>query len=163
MSRVSKPCILVVDDDEPKRRSIVSVLAELFGKDVEIITAASVTSAIRALSSQSADLAVVDMSLPTFDFAVDRFGGGRPQGFGGADILRFIQSESPQTYSVVLTQYEEFPASTEGASRGVAELDSELRAELGSSFLGVVHYAGRLGEWRQDIAERILSIGLRGA
>lgn len=145
--------ILIVEDDEPKLRSLVSFLLDNGISIVNIVTKASLASAIMALSTESFGLAVVDMSLPTYEEATDRHGGGNPLGFGGADILRFIRSEVPSTRSVVLTQYEEFPVGPDGEKRGLKELEDELRSELGTEFFGVIHYAGQHGEWR----ERLLS------
>lgn len=86
--------LLVVEDDEPKQRSIIGFLSEIVRSDVTIVSAESLTSAVAVLSSQDVVFVVVDMSIPTFDLVKDRRGGGQPQGFGGADILRFIQSET---------------------------------------------------------------------
>ena len=83
--------LLVVEDDEPKQRSIIGFLSEIVRKDIAIVSAESLTSAIAILSTQNVVFVVVDMSIPTFDLVKDRRGGGQPQGFGGADILRFTR------------------------------------------------------------------------
>lgn len=148
---MSKRVVLVVEDDEPKLRSIVSYLREVLTSSVEIKIAESLTSAIALLSTEEILLAVVDMSIPTFDFGKDRRGGGQPQGFGGADILRFIDSETTTTMSVVITQYEEFVLPLDGLCRDPRGLEDVLRSELDDRFLGVIHYAGQHGEWRQKL------------
>lgn len=143
--------VLVVEDDEPKLRAVIGFLRENLHGKVEILSSGSLSSAIRVLSTRRVHLAIVDMSLPTFDFATDSAGGGQPQGFGGADILRFIHSETESTLSVALTQYEEFTLSNDGVRRDLASLAEVLRQELDSRFLGVVHYSGQHGEWQRAL------------
>ncbi|MFT3762285.1 MAG: hypothetical protein QM761_06655 [Pseudoxanthomonas sp.] len=151
MKLSNRKCLLVVEDDEPKMRSVVTFLQEKLPAEFEVVCATSLSSAIRLLSSRPVLLAIVDMSLPTFDFAIDR-SGGQPQGFGGMDILRFIESETPSTRSVVLTQYEEFPTGQDGVRRDISRLEQELKDELGTAFLGVIHYAGQQGDWRDQLS-----------
>lgn len=155
--------MLVIEDDEPKQRSIVSFLRDILPWDFEIKTAESLTSAVAVLCSEEVIFAVVDMSIPTFDFIKDRRGGGQPQGFGGMDILRFIDSEMTITKSVVLTQYEEFVLPIDGKRRDPVGLESILRNELDERFQGVIHYAGQHGVWRQTLREVIEKIQLLGA
>lgn len=150
---MSRRTVLVVEDDEPKQRSIVGYLIEVLPPEVDVITAESLTSAVAALTDGSFSLAVVDMSIPTFDMVKDRRGGGQPQGFGGADILRFIDSETTTTRCVVITQYEEFVISRDGQRRDPRGLETLLRDELDERFLGVIHYTGQHGEWRQALRE----------
>lgn len=155
---MSSRIVLVIEDDEPKQRSIVGFLADVLPQDIEIKTAESLASAVAVLTSQEVTFAVVDMSIPTFDFVKDRRGGGQPQGFGGADILRFIDSETTSTKSIVLTQYEEFVLPRDGKRRDPRGLEALLRSELDERFLGVIHYTGQHGAWRQTLREVLESI-----
>jgi CheY-like chemotaxis protein len=152
--------ILVIEDDEPKQRSIVGFLRDVVADDIDVSTAESLASAIAVLSSQKVTFAIVDMSIPTFDFVKDRRGGGQPQGFGGADILRFIDSETTGTKSVVLTQYEEFVLPRDSKRRDPRGLEAVLRDELDERFLGVIHYTGQHGAWRQSLREVLESIDM---
>lgn len=156
----SSRIVLVIEDDEPKQRSIVGFLQDVLPKGVEIKTAESLASAVTVLSTQEVIFAVVDMSIPTFDFVKDRRGGGQPQGFGGADVLRFIDSETTITKSVVLTQYEEFVLPRDGKRRDPEGLESMLRSELDDRFVGVIHYTGQHGAWRQALREVLENIHL---
>lgn len=144
--------VLIVEDEEHKVRPISAFLRELGLEN--IFTAGSLSSAIAALDDHEIDLAIVDMSIPTYDFAEDWAGGGRPLGFGGADILRFIDSEMPHARSVVLTQYEELPSSN-GVSQDLATKENELRSELGTHFLGLIHYDGQHGKWRETLVDKL--------
>ena len=152
--------LLVVEDDEPKQRSIIGCLSEIVRSDVSIVSAESLTSAVAVLSSQNVVFVVVDMSIPTFDLVKDRRGGGQPQGFGGADILRFIQSETETTKSVVLTQYEEFVLRQGETRKDPRGLEEALRSELDDRFFGVIHYAGQHGAWRQALREILERLAL---
>lgn len=141
--------VLIVEDDEPKLLAVQRFLQQEFPK-FEVTSARSLSAAISQLSATTFDLAIVDMSLPTYDFSFDKEGGGKPQGFGGEDIARFIESEAPETRTVVLTQYEQF-----------LKLGEAMKAALGEMFIGVIHYAGLHGEWRDRL--RIVIVDLLSA
>ncbi|GAA4800810.1 hypothetical protein [Lysobacter hankyongensis] len=143
--------VLVVEDDEPKLRSILSFLSDSVNQSFTVMRATSLVGAIKILSTEDVALAIIDMSLPTFELASNRAHGGQPQGYGGKDILRFIESETTSTLSVVITQYEEFPPESDGLGKSLSTLASELREEFGARFQGVIHYTGQLGEWRESL------------
>lgn len=160
MKPMSKPVILVVEDDEPKQRSIVGMLMEHIQDRFEIVVKESLTGAIEVLTGNKVVFAIVDMSLPTYDVVKDKRGGGTAQGYGGADILRFIDSETEETHTLVLTQYEEFVLSNDGQRRDTRSLEALLSAELDGRFLGVVHYDGQHGAWRKTLLQVLIKIGI---
>lgn len=157
---MSKPVILIVEDDEPKLRSIVGMMREHLRAHFEIAVTESLSGAIEVLTNNEVVFAIVDMSLPTYDFVKDKRGGGTPQGYGGADILRFIDSETEETRTLALTQYEEFVLSKGGQRRDTRSLEAMLRAELDDRFLGVVHYDGQHGSWRKRLLQVLIGLGL---
>lgn len=160
MKPMSKPVILVVEDDEPKQRSIVGMLRDHIQDHFKISVTESLSGAIEVLTGSEVVFAIVDMSLPTYDFVKDKRGGGTPQGYGGADILRFIDSETEHTRTLVRTQYEEFVNSKDGQRRDTKSLETMLRAELDDRFLGVVHYDGQHGAWRKAVLQVLIGIGI---
>ena len=160
MKPMSKPVVLVVEDDEPKLRSIVGMLREHLRDLFEIAVTESLSGAIEVLTENEVVFAIVDMSLPTYDFVKDKRGGGTPQGYGGADILRFIDSETEKTRTLVLTQYEEFVMSKNGQLRDTKSLEAMLRAELDERFLGVFHYDGQHGAWRKALLQVLKGLGI---
>lgn len=160
MKPMSKPVILVVEDDEPKQRSIIGMLMEHLQDHFEIAVTESLSGAIEVLTGNEVVFAIVDMSLPTYDFVKDKRGGGTPQGYGGADILRFIDSETEETRTLVLTQYEEFVLSRDGQLRDTRSLEAMLRAELDDRFLGVIHYDGQHGAWRKMLQQVLTDLGI---
>jgi CheY-like chemotaxis protein len=153
-----KTNFLIVEDDEPKLNAVVATLREIDDAS-EILVAGSVASAIKTIDNNVIDLAIIDMSLPTFDILNDINGGGRPQGFGGRDILRFLESEQPNAAAVVLTQYEEFNVNVSyGNSQNLQSISTELTEEFGSLLLEVIYYSGRRGEWRDRLKSIINSL-----
>lgn len=157
---MSNRVVLVIEDDEPKRRAVTGYLHDILESNIGVITAESLSSAIATLGSVEVALAIVDMSIPTFDSVKDRRGGGQPQGFGGADILRFIDSETVVTKSVVLTQYEEFVMPDNSRRSDHRGLEEALRSELDARFFGVIHYTGPHGLWRQSLREVLVKVHL---
>ncbi|MCG9516830.1 hypothetical protein MCL26_17170 [Acinetobacter pittii] len=155
-----KKIVLVIEDDKPKQNSILSFLKGILNENIEIRCVESLSSAISELSSHSILLAVVDMSIPTFDIAKDRRGGGKPQGFGGADVLRFIDSETINTYSVVITQYEEFTLPQTDKKHDPRGLEEILSQELDERFLGVIHYTGQYGPWQSSLTKVLINLKL---
>ncbi len=160
MKPMNNPLVLIIEDDEPKLQAVENFLQETI-PSVHLEIANSLSSAIQSLSTLSVTLAVIDMSLPTYDVAKDRLGGGQPQGFGGIDILRFIEDETPSTFSVVLTQYEEFPSNRNGERKHLNELKEELQQKFGPQLLDVIHYAGQLGDWRDGLLVALISAGIK--
>lgn len=152
--------VLIIEDDKPKQNSIFLFLRSILTPDIQIISVESLSSAINELSNRIIVLAVVDMSIPTFDIAKDRLGGGKPQGFGGADVLRFIDSETKDTYSVVLTQYEEFKLPQMSEKHDPRGLQEILEQELDERFMGVIHYNGQYGPWQTALVEVLEKINL---
>lgn len=155
--------ILIVEDDEPKLRALADFMAELVGKTGRTITEArSHASAIRALDGGVFDLAILDMSLPSFDLARDTQGGGPPQGFGGRELLRHLEAEHPSTKAVVVSQYPNF-SEMPGAQRlTLVELGAELKEEFGDQFLGIVYYSGKQGAWRSEVRQILSTTILEG-
>jgi ActR/RegA family two-component response regulator len=156
MMKNDNKLILIVEDDEPKLQAIKDFFQIEF-PNFQLVYAASLTSAISCLTANEVHFAVIDMSLPTYDFALDHEGGGTPQGFGGEDILRFIDSECPNTKSVILTQYQAFEIIHSGDSLDLDAIDRGLHKELGPNYLMTIYYAGQHGEWRTILKNAITS------
>ena len=121
------PRILLVEDEAPKCRHIERFITDIV-RPVSILVAKSVNSALDNIESELPDLLLLDMSLPTFDVG-DRESGGRPQGFGGIEILRYMKLAGLQCPTIVITGYEAFLRET-----GKPLELNELRAELLLSF-----------------------------
>ncbi|WP_320203330.1 response regulator [Agrobacterium rosae] len=155
---VKKPTILLVEDEAPKRDHIVRLLHELNPR-LAIVTARSVNSALDVVETTEVDLMLLDMSLPTFD-AGDRESGGRPQGFGGAEILRMMQMAELSCPVVIITGYEGF-AKDGGLTVDLDQLRREWIAEFEGIVSSVLHYNSTYDEWKTTLSSTLQKLGLR--
>jgi CheY-like chemotaxis protein len=149
--------LLLVEDDSPKRKAIEQLVMEQVPNS-SMVSVHSLSTAINAIENNAFDIAIVDMSLPTYDFALDKEGGGQPEGFGGSEILRFIESESPGTGCIIITQYQEFSDKSAGTSKRIEELVEELTVEFKQILFGVFHYSGQRGSWREELKRALITI-----
>jgi CheY-like chemotaxis protein len=138
---------LIVEDEEEKRRDIVSVLQAVDGAMI-VIEARSLSSGLQALSSHTFDLIVLDMTMPTFDITASE-DGGRPQAFGGRELLRHIRRRDVRSAVVVVTQFDRF--GDEGVAQTLSELNEELNAEHPGHYRGAVYYSAGSAEWKQRL------------
>src|SRR5664279_1242884 len=98
--------ILLVEDEAPKQQHISSAIFDV-QPEAEVRIARSVRSAIDEMRKRQPDLMLLDMSLPTFDVGPTE-SGGRPQNFGGSEILRYMDLYELHVPTVVVTAYEAF-------------------------------------------------------
>ena len=144
--------ILLVEDEDPKLRHVADFLKSIiFNLDLSI--ARSVHSALDALEAYSPDLVILDMSLPTFDIMDDE-GGGRPQGFGGRELMRNMTLDGTNIPVIVLTGYDAFNKA--GGQIGLNTLNKELAAEHSDLFLGMLHFSSAYGNWQGQLKELLL-------
>jgi CheY-like chemotaxis protein len=143
--------VLVVEDEDPKRKKVQEALQELFPLAVMKV-ARSVTSAIHSLRTEKPTLILLDMSLPTFDVKPGE-PGGRPQGFGGIEVLRYLDRFGLCVPVVVITAYEAF--SREGEQIDLKGLEAQLSNAHPNSFCGIVLFNPLYDRWREELAERI--------
>lgn len=147
--------VLLVEDDAHK----LSALSEFFESEfpeLRIHAARSVNGAAVMLSQSNYWLAVIDMSLPGYDIVPGRR-AAVPEGFGGEDVLRLIQDEYPQTFTVVVTQLSEFSDPAIQMTKSLAELAAEFSAQFQGRYIGLVAYSGRYAGWREELRQLILS------
>jgi CheY-like chemotaxis protein len=139
--------ILIADDEAPKLENLSGVLTRVFPQS-SIFHARSVRAALDELRSRETHLLVLDMSLPTFDVAPGE-PGGRPQGFGGIEVLRRMKFYGVDCPALVVTQYEAFPRSD-----GVVDLTAlqgQLQDEFGEQFIGCIYYGAASGSWALNV------------
>jgi CheY-like chemotaxis protein len=141
--------ILLIEDDGFKRDKLRAMLQELF-RDAGIEEARSAQSAFRSLRRDTPHLIILDMSLPTFDIGPQE-SGGRPQGFGGVEVLREMDRRGVTTPVIVVTQYEMF-----GDERlGLRELAAKLSVEHPLTFIDLVYYETASEQWKKAFTEAI--------
>lgn len=148
---ISNPELLIIEDEKPKLNAVCAFLSEEY-PNLTYKVAQSFTSATSAISENNFKICIIDMSIPTYDFEVDNTGGGNPQAEGGTEILRFLESESPETRAIVLTQYNEF-SDEDGKTLSIESLRANLTAEFGHNLIELIYYSGQKGEWRSQLKE----------
>ena len=97
------------------------------------------------------------MSLPTFDVGQGEH-GGRPQGFGGIEILRHIAMAELVLPTIVLTGYEAFPDEA-GTLIDLNTLRQRMIEEFPETVIAVAHFNSSLDDWKatlRPVIERII-------
>ena len=147
--------ILVSEDEPPKREKILAFLASR-SPDATVVTTASVRETIDWLEEDAPDLMLLDMSLPTFSVATGER-GGRPQGSGGVEILRYMELMDVSCPVIVVTAY---PAITlEGRELSLQQLDETLTADHGGLYRGLVYFNSVYGNWARELGDALQEIG----
>lgn len=147
--------LLIVEDEEPKREAILNAASGRFEWS-EIKTANSVRSAIQSIRQQRPDLLLLDMSLPTFDISAGE-PGGRPQGEGGIEVLRFLEMSEIDVPTVVVTGYDAF-RKKDGQRIGFERLGAELRKDFPNFFKGLVHFDPIRGVWANELYDIVKAL-----
>lgn len=147
--------VLVADDEGPKLESIVSVVGPAF-PGAELGTARSVRAALDILRQRQTDVLVLDMSLPTFNVAPGEQ-GGRPQNYGGIELLRYMDFYKIRCPVFIVTQYEAFP--DKGGHVDLSALSERLMMEHPATFKDLIYYGGATDEtWRQRLTDALSSV-----
>ncbi|MEH6689297.1 MAG: response regulator [Halopseudomonas sabulinigri] len=141
--------ILIVEDEVPKSTQIEIFLRGLC-IPMEIRTARSVNAALDYLDEEVPDLMLLDMSLPTIDVNIsNKESGGRPQGFGGIEVLRHMKYSAQSCPTIVVTGYEAFPRA--GGDLDITQLKTELEQEFPNVLHGVLHYNSTYETWKSEL------------
>lgn len=151
--------ILLIEDEVPKQEHILAALKEL-RPNATIEVARSVRSAIESIVAAQPDLLLLDMSLPTFDVG-PKESGGRPQNFGGAEVLRYMDLYEIPLPTIVITAYEAFSMGGRPVDHG--SLHSQLTEDHPASYRGLIYYNSLFAEWRRELADLIAAIEERRA
>ena len=144
--------VLVIEDDQYKAKQLITFLHSSFNTTA-IDIASSVSSGMNKIKSNKFDLILLDMSLPTYDVGPSET-GGRPQGFGGLELLRYIDRLNILTPIIIVTQYERFP------DKGLKYLDLDslntmLLHEHTLTYRGLVFFATTNDNWKNNLRDAI--------
>jgi CheY-like chemotaxis protein len=143
--------VLLVEDEDPKLAPVLRYLEEQH-PDLIVSVVRSVKSALAALREQIPDLLLLDMSLPTFDISESE-PGGRPQGFGGIEIVRYLDSVDARVPIIVLSAYEAF--SRDGKNIQLKTLGSEMMRDYPELIIGIVYFNPIQGIWGKELSDAI--------
>lgn len=147
--------VLLVEDEDPKRDAILNFLTKAF-PEFEVELARSVRTAIASIRAARPNLLLLDMSLPTFDIASGE-SGGRPQGFGGIEIMRFIEMQEIELPTIVITGYEAF-SKANGQRIGVDALQNEFTRDFPNFFRGLIYFDPIAGVWDEDFRKLVAAL-----
>jgi CheY-like chemotaxis protein len=139
--------ILLVEDEAPKREHITQLLKAKVSRGI-VRHAMSVSSALDMIEDELPDILLLDMSLPTYDI-VERESGGRPQGFGGIEVLRHMKMSGNVCPTVIITGYEAFQS--EDGPMDLACLSDKLSEEFPEILKAVLSYDSTYPEWKTEL------------
>jgi DNA-binding NarL/FixJ family response regulator len=143
--------VVIVEDDENKSRQLRQLIESWYA-DADVKECRSYQSGLRHLLHETANLVLMDMSMPTFDLLPGQ-GGGRIRGFGGRDILAELSRRGKACRVLVVTQFESFGEGDD--TKSLEELTEELQREYSESFCGVVHYDAAQSAWREQLEHMV--------
>ncbi|MDM8359741.1 response regulator [Pandoraea communis] len=140
--------ILIVEDDSFKYSKVAELLREIF-HDAELLHRDNVHGAINYVRSESPDLILLDMSLPSHPAVV---GEGSPVSMpaGGIEIileLKMLKKIGIKT--IVLTQYPDVEIEYEYYS--IIDSERAIKSLYGMQALSVVHYDNDSNEWKDKL------------
>lgn len=147
--------MLLVEDDEHKRRSIVAALRQCDPQG-EIVVAESLYTGIQSIDSTPFDLVVLDMAIPSHPPVP---GEGSPVSFntGGLDILLELESRGRSDRCIVITQFPEIEISQVFYPVEVAA--AAIEKELGYRVIGCIAYSGQDGDWFKQFTDLLINNG----
>lgn len=146
--------ILVVEDNEAKLDSIVSLIKKDFS-GLTVQTALSVKSAIDFLRQQQPDLIIADMSLPTYDIEKGER-GGTPRPFGGIEVFEHLDRYDLDVPVVVVTSY---PSIADGENTlNLAQLRDLLQKDFPRIYHGAVYFDSAYSTWENELCDLINNI-----
>jgi len=143
--------ILIVEDDEFKQQRIEHAVRK-FQPESEIFCERSVNSGLKGIVAMKPELILLDMSLTTFDVGPGE-AGGRPQNFGGMEVLRQMERLGIAIPVIVITQHERFAAG--GQEVHLAAVHKELRERHGQVFRGLIYYNSAAGSWQKHLRSHL--------
>lgn len=139
--------ILIIEDNEHKRGKVCSFVRSI-DECIELKEAFSFNSGVKVVLSESLDLIILDMSLPTHDKSATE-SGGRFRVYGGKDIVRKMKRKSIETPFVILTQYSNFG---EGDGRkDLSDIEKELEKTLPTQYISTIHYETSSHLWKEKL------------
>jgi CheY-like chemotaxis protein len=146
--------ILLIEDNPHKQSRILEFLQSFDGA-LKVHTAMSFTSGCKAAESESFDLIILDISLPTYDRS-PADSGGRFRILGGREIARKLTRKGTTPQMFFLTQYSSF--SDKGTSYTFDSLSAELAVECGSAFRGMIFFETTSSRWKQALGQVVREI-----
>ena len=147
--------ILLVEDDEDKRDQLRTFLSNEHSNIV--IEAKSYQSGLKKIISEEYNLIVLDMTMPTFDVTPIE-GGGRPQPFGGRELLQQMTRRGIKTQTIIVTQFDHFGQGDEVMT--IEELDTKLQSAFPYNYIGIIPYSITYSGWKDNFNRKLSAVNL---
>ena len=141
--------ILMIEDDEFKARRVTQAIKNI-DSTAKLRTERSINAGLSALTNEPPDILLLDMSLTTFSVSSSER-GGRPQNFGGLDVLEQMDSLDLCIPVIVITQHGSF--TRDGKNVSLNKLRKELQERYGDCFRDLVYYNSRESRWEHELAK----------
>lgn len=136
--------ILLVEDDDNKAARLEECLRELPNVGT-IIRHRSYQSGLKALVQSPPPIAVLDMTMPTYDVSPEEK-GWRIRPYAGRDILDEVLRRQIRTRVIIVTQFESFGEGAEALT--LEQLKSQLAADYPDHYVATVFYQASESGWR---------------
>lgn len=146
--------ILIVEDDENKRSQLVDFISNLFSF-IDIRTAKSFQSGLRAIINSPPDIVLLDMTMPTYDITIEE-DGGRPQHYAGREILRQMDRRSLSIPTLVVTGFDHFGEGANYMSR--EQLHTTLKIDHPAFYRGTIYFNAATEDWKPLLENRVNAI-----
>jgi CheY-like chemotaxis protein len=147
--------ILISEDDDPKLERLREFILDRYTNAI-VLSAGAANATLAALRVDLPDLLLLDMSLPTFEVGRGE-PGGRPQDFGGLEVMDFMELEDLICPVVIVTQYEAFPLSR-GENMSLDDVASKAHLEHPSMFKRLIYYSSVTRAWEEELSTALESI-----
>lgn len=141
--------VLLVEDDEYKRRGIIAALRTC-DPQTEVVIAESLYTGIQSIDDIPFDLVVLDMAIPSHPPVP---GEGSPVSFntGGLDVLLELESRGRNDRCIIITQFPEIEVSQIFYPVEAAAL--AIEKELGYTVIDCIAYSGYDGDWLRKFSD----------
>lgn len=146
--------VLLVEDDEPKRRQIVDLFSD--SNDVILTCAASLNEAVKKVDSGVFEKIILDMSLPTLNSGNRANASGQQQDLGGRQFLAYLWELSIHTEVFLVTQLKSFQGE-DGKLISLQQLDQMLSSEFPNVYHGYAYFHHSTDDWAQKVKDFIKS------
>ena len=139
--------ILIVEDDQNKLQQLRSFLANTHPL-LKVVEKQSYQAGLHEVLQGTFQLAILDMSMPTYDIRPGE-SGGRPRIFGGRELLQQMHRREIHTPVIIFTQFETFREADTTIT--VDELSHRLKADHPEIYIGTVYYNAALDSWKNSL------------
>ncbi len=151
--------ILLIEDNEHKRKKINDFINNL-NLDINIDLACSYTTGLNKAKTETYDLLILDMSMPTFDKTPNE-SGGRFRTFGGKEIIRQLKRKRKEVAFCIVSSYPKF-SEDNNQTFSLEDIGKMLEEVSPEYYIGTIFYNTREIKWREDLEKIIINIGSVG-